>query len=115
MLRGSSDGMNNRRALTNRLTQAVLTVYNYQDKEYCINYDSTNYCAYDSSNSANICFGDSGGPLMFYENDKWVLYGITNFMLKDIITLKCNNKLPSFYVMVPKFKNWVVQTIRLES
>ena len=29
------------------------------------------YCAIDRNKSSNVCFGDSGGPLMYYENKKW--------------------------------------------
>ncbi|RNA08324.1 chymotrypsin-like protease CTRL-1 [Brachionus plicatilis] len=109
---GSSNGSNNRKALSSRLTQAVLRVYNEQNNFDCKRFETNNYCAYDpTSRSANICFGDSGGPLMFYENNRWTLYGVTNFMLNDPVTLRCHNRMPSFYLMIPNYIKWIKQTI----
>ncbi|RNA17705.1 hypothetical protein BpHYR1_054502 [Brachionus plicatilis] len=42
------------------------------------------YCAFDpSAAESNICFGDSGGPLMYSSEGNWYLYGITSFVFTD--------------------------------
>lgn len=74
-------------------------------------YTNRNYCAIDeSTDKSNVCFGDSGGPLMFIKDNKWYLYGVTSFVLTE--QEKCNNRLPSYFVRVPAYINWIVSTLK---
>lgn len=75
-----------------------------------LNYDpNKNYCCKDSNENRNsvICFGDSGGPLMFYDkNGKWYIYGLTSYTVGS-----CMNKYPTFFTKVPSFLDWIGNAI----
>lgn len=68
-----------------------------------------NYCALDpTSRNSNVCFGDSGGPLMYFFNQTWYLYGIASSVSAPKgQENKCLNELPSYFVKVPVFIDWI--------
>ena len=79
----------------------------------CGSFYTDNYCVKDTSGrNSNVCFGDSGGPLIKFENDKWVFYGITSFVIVDE-NRKCVNTAPSFFSMVPKLMPWISTQIKI--
>lgn len=76
-------------------------------KRECLNSDEF-YCLMDLSNKkSNICYGDSGGPLMFYANKNWYLYGIASMLSINQQTKDCLSYLPSYYIMIPKYLDWI--------
>ncbi|CAF1082995.1 unnamed protein product [Brachionus calyciflorus] len=109
---GSTNGENNRSKLSNTLLQATLKIQNEEKPSICKNLDSYLYCALDPSvKKSNFCFGDSGGPLMFFNDEKWYLYGIPNFVIVHPKNMTCMNKEPGFFTMVPNYLNWI-ETVR---
>lgn len=87
----------------------MLRIKNFENELICKGYDDKNYCAIDANNSkqSNICFGDSGGSLMYLIEDTWYLFGISSFIYGDIYTNKCINSIPSFYTIVPEYLKWI--------
>ena len=79
------------------------------------NYNSnTMYCGKDpTSNSSNICYGDSGGPMMYLKNNKWYLYGVASFMLirNDV---NCDSTVPSYWAKVPSYLNWISKELTIK-
>lgn len=74
----------------------------------CRDYDSFVYCALDPTpRKSNICFGDSGGPLMFNLDDKWFLYGTSSFVTVHPNNFSCANSDASFFVMIPNYIDWI--------
>jgi hypothetical protein len=70
----------------------------------------SNYCAIGEGSPIPVdCFGDSGGPLQFYDGSKWTVYGIVSHGYGDLNELTCINTLPSFYANVPYFLKWIQQ------
>ncbi|CAF0807953.1 unnamed protein product [Brachionus calyciflorus] len=68
---GSTSGENALSKLSNRLLQASLKIQNEVKPSICKDFESFFYCALDpSTKKSNICFGDSGGPLMFFKDEK---------------------------------------------
>lgn len=59
------------------------------------------------------CSGDSGGPLMLSMNkdgySAWFLVGIVSFGSNQPCGLK---DFPGLYTFVPKYVNWIYQTVR---
>jgi secreted trypsin-like serine protease len=100
-----------------RLQQTFLKINN--ENTFCTTVrqfdNTTNYCAYDEATKgrSNICFGDSGGPLMYLENDQWILYGISSFGVAN--EGKCLPYYPSYFVRIPFYLNWINQKIDLEN
>jgi secreted trypsin-like serine protease len=69
----------------------------------------SNYCAIGlGSPTSNSCFGDSGGPLQFYDGSKWTVYGIASYVYVDR-NRSCINTVPSYYSNVPFFLKWIQQ------
>lgn len=68
-------------------------------------------CALDPTpRKANVCFGDSGSGLVFYDGTlkRWILYGVANYVLRDTESIfRCNNKAPSIYAIVPQYLFWI--------
>lgn len=65
------------------------------------------YCAFDpTENESNVCFGDSGGPLMYSLNGNWYLYGITSFVFVDK-QRRCLNNQSSYFTKVPRYIDWI--------
>jgi secreted trypsin-like serine protease len=75
--------------------------------------NTTNYCAYDevTKGRSNICFGDSGGPLMHLENNQWTLYGISSFGVAN--EGKCLPYYPSYFVRIPFYLDWINESLVL--
>ena len=73
-------------------------------------------CARDNPNlsspskMSNICYGDSGGPMLYKIGNIWYLYGITSFTLANK-NASCNPTRPSFFTSVPNFKDWINQNV----
>lgn len=74
------------------------------------NFNSANiYCALDTATGrvANACFGDSGGPLLYFDtsSNAWFVYGVVSFVIAPGGV--CNNAAPSYYSSVPAYLNWL--------
>jgi len=66
---------------------------------------SSMMCAY--SNRSDSCYGDSGGPLMYKDNDRWVLAGIVSFGTHE----RCAQQdQPGVYHYLPTSIDWIRQT-----
>ena len=92
--------------MANKLQETQLSVYN--DIDVCKkDFYSSNmiYCAFDSNiKNSTICSGDSGGPLIYYSNYKWYLFGLTSFSSAfkyDKHT--CDYTKPSYFTAVPAY------------
>ncbi|RNA06673.1 transmembrane protease serine 11D [Brachionus plicatilis] len=99
--------------LSSQLLTTTLSILNGSPaKAQCQGFDADFYCAKDlSEKQSNVCYGDSGGPLLRFENNKWVLYGVTSFTFADSSN-NCINTAPSFYTMVPRYSSWINQRIK---
>lgn len=53
-----------------------------------------------------------GGPLMYYSNNKWYLYGIASYILSDT-NGTCLMNYPSYFTIVPNYLSWIYQTISI--
>ena len=100
------------------LQQSLLTVINKQDIRCIANLNNLNremvFCALDTTGKeerASICFGDSGGPIIVRDNNKWVLIGIISYVSGHVSQDKskyyCDNYSPSFFTSVPYFLEWI--------
>jgi secreted trypsin-like serine protease len=63
------------------------------------------------------CYGDSGGPVLAYRRNHWVLVGIISFGhdIKDISKKKCNASMPFYFVKVQAYLDWIEQKTNLTS
>jgi secreted trypsin-like serine protease len=74
------------------------------------------YCVKHDSGMSGSCHGDSGGPLMYFDDDfkKWFIYGVTSlgkrFKKKDS---KCDTTLPGYYTRVPYYLSWLANNLSL--
>lgn len=101
--RGSTSGKNKEKDLAQSLQQAVLRIKN--GNTICGESEvSKNYCAIGVNMNANACYGDSGSPLMFWDQ-RWYVFGLTSFILSDNST--CVTGLPSYYTVVPSYLSWI--------
>lgn len=64
-------------------------------------------CARQPNANRGICFGDSGGPLMLEENNRWIIVGISSFA-----TRPCFNGSGGF-TRVSAYLEWIKQTAGL--
>ncbi|RNA13081.1 hypothetical protein BpHYR1_017492 [Brachionus plicatilis] len=94
---------------SNYLLKARMTVLNSLPQQTeCEGFDKEHYCIRDlEGDNSNACFGDSGGPLIYRQNE-WVQYGITSFGFVDMFQ-QCDNTRPSFFAMVPLLLSWLDQ------
>jgi len=66
-------------------------------------------CAFDEENQmVEICFGDSGGPIVYQVNDQWFLAGVTSFRFGDVCA---NIGLPSVFARTSAVTSWICQYI----
>lgn len=105
---GSTTGANSPSALSPTLKQATLKVLNGQGQ--CNNFNfasSLIYCVLDvTGGQANVCNGDSGGPVLYFTNSKWYVYGIVSFVLIKNDDL-CDNTKPSYHAAVPQYLGFI--------
>jgi secreted trypsin-like serine protease len=72
---------------------------------------NSNYCA--MGQNSNMCVGDSGGPLMNFEEEsaRWTLLGIVSYVSgyfsKETNKYMCGQNMPSFYSSVPFYLSWI--------
>lgn len=99
--------------MSNKLFQSKLTIKN---TESCLGRVSLNYCALDTSNRvANICYGDLGGPMAYYLNGKFYLYGLYSYTMFIPNQAKiCHSKNPLFFTILPNYLNWIKDNISKE-
>ena len=96
--------------------QTQLYIINNQDICYnTLNDPSRLYCALDSSKYSNVCFGDSGGPMMYNSNGIWYLYGIASYVSINKQGTICYNAQPSYFVKVPVLLNFIQGAKKLAS
>lgn len=50
------------------------------------------------------------GPLVYYANSKWYLYGIVSFVLTNS-NGNCNSNRPSYYSQVPAYLTWLEEAL----
>lgn len=101
-------GVNEFGVISSQLMSSTLTVLNGTPRQrLCGGYENDFYCVKDTSqNNSNVCFGDSGGPMLRFEQNKWAYYGVTSFVFVDS-DRNCLNTAPSFFVMIPRLSNWL--------
>lgn len=105
IFRGSTDGSNSPTSLSKSLSQVILTVF-AEKKSTCD--DPKKYCAYKrASKNSNVCWHDLGAPLMFFDDSKWYVYGITSSFGVDPLTKQCTPSSPSYYTIVPNYLGWI--------
>ena len=99
--------------LSSTLQQGTMEVINGDPRcllsKLSVQYDQEKiYCAIDISNSKHsICKGDSGGPLLYYMNSRWYLYGISSYAITGEGEIVCNNERPSYFTQVPAYLDWI--------
>lgn len=70
-------------------------------------------CAHskEKNKSVGTCFGDSGGPVTVFRNNRWVIIGIISFghFIKDGANrkVKCDASKPSYFVKVSSYLDWI--------
>lgn len=89
------------------LLSANLTVLNgLPDEKNCVGFQTDNYCVIDfSPANSNVCYGDSGGPLLYFNERKWFIYGVASFIFTNSDG-QCLKEKPSFFAMIPI--SWVL-------
>lgn len=103
--------------IRDHLQQAVFTI---RDKHYemcnsgMIGKEwNKNYtvCADGRDKKIVTCYGDSGGPVLAYRNNRWTLFGIISFGhdVRDEKTnkKKCNASMPFYFVKVKAYFDWI--------
>jgi plasminogen len=96
------------------LQKALLKVINNSSVCSVVsNYNpSENYCLIEDmlSPDTNICNGDSGGPMLYFDGEKWIVFGVASFVVKLLNgqnSTRCSARNPSFYASVPVFLNYI--------
>jgi secreted trypsin-like serine protease len=70
-------------------------------------YKENNICALNHKQTSNICYGDSGGPLMQYNNNKkWYIYGVSSLALA-FQNYSCNPYKPSYFTKISYYLDWI--------
>ncbi|CAF0932638.1 unnamed protein product [Brachionus calyciflorus] len=68
------------------LIETKLTVNN--DASECKKYSSLSYCTF--GNESNICFGDTGNPVMYLVGKRWTIFGVYYHFTTDKTGKKCD-------------------------
>jgi hypothetical protein len=108
------DGSKSIKGQPTKLQQTKLNIINDTRCSKVFLYDKTKmYCTIDKNKSSNVCFGDSGGPLMVLSNGRWHLYGITSMVILNgtIFNRFCNPNEPSYFTSVPSYLDFVAYAI----
>lgn len=78
------------------------------------NWDQTNIiCAHsnEKNKKSGTCTGDSGGPVVMYRNNRWILVGIVSYgdFIKDEHSnaRKCDASRPSYFVKVSSYLDYI--------
>ncbi|XP_026267732.2 enteropeptidase isoform X1 [Urocitellus parryii] len=79
--------------LSNEKCQQQMPAYNITENMICAGYEE---------GGIDTCKGDSGGPLMCEENNRWLLAGVTSFGDKCALP---NH--PGVYARVTRFTEWI--------
>ena len=108
LLRGSTNGKRVDPSKTADLFETTLTV-----DTRCSLFNNF-YCLIDLKNDgrdSNSCYGDSGTPAMFYDNQmsRWYAYGVLS--MASVRNSVCQPSEPSFHVKVPEFLRWIRDSI----
>lgn len=110
-LRGSTTGFNGNSELSNQILEARLQIISDNTCRQNFGVNGNYLCALDpTERQANVCFGDSGSGLVFYNStlNRWILYGVANYVLRDMKSIfRCNNRAPSIYAIVPQYIFWI--------
>lgn len=107
---GSVTGFKTKNSLATQLQQTHITVFeSLADCNKSTSFNpAINFCAFNSINS-NICFGDSGGPLIYFNGTKWLIHGVSSYIIGN--PNMCEPKYPSYFTKVPNYLNWIADTI----
>ena len=99
--------------------QAVFTIKDQNDKMCNMGMIgkrwNKNYtiCADGQDKKMVTCFGDSGGPVLAYRNNRWFLVGIISFAHdvreENTNKKKCNASMPFYFVKVKAYFDWINQ------
>lgn len=98
--------------------QAVFTVKD-QNEPICnsgdigSNWDKNHtVCAHGHDRVKSTCYGDSGGPVLAYRGNRWMLFGIISFghEIRDSVLnkKKCNASMPFYFAKVSSFREWIL-------
>lgn len=84
--------------VSNPLLETI--VYKTDNCDFSI--DSKQYCCGSPKTSSGVCFGDSGGPLMYKNGEKWTQVGLVSFGQGS-----CSTDLASVYTKVVAYLPWI--------
>lgn len=68
-------------------------------------FDEHNICAKSATNGT-LCNGDSGGPLIYYEDGEPTIIGVVSYGYDT-----CYNTDPSVFMFVKNYMNWISKLI----
>ncbi|NXD06723.1 ENTK Enteropeptidase, partial [Nothocercus nigrocapillus] len=83
--------------ITNEKCQQWMPEYSITENMVCAGYDQ---------GGVDSCKGDSGGPLMFEDGNKWFLAGVTSFGYQCALPQR-----PGVYTRVTRFVDWIRKII----
>jgi secreted trypsin-like serine protease len=105
--------------IKNQIQQAVFTVKDAEDAscnsgDVGPEWDKNNtVCAHSDEQGKKLstCYGDSGGPVLSFHNNKWTLLGVVSFG-HDVHESgsnkkKCNASLPFYFVRLKNYTKWI--------
>ena len=115
IFRGSFNGKNSQKSLSNDLQQTNLKILNNSCSKY-IDYNSNKlFCAIgislNNQENSNACFGDSGSPVFYCSNERCFIYGVTSFVITSSDGKVCDPRKPSYYTRVFLYLNWIDENI----